>query len=116
MFTTTAHARCSRILEKSSEIVFGDISLLADSEERNLAVMLARFPSCVLQSAMEQRPHLIAEYLLDLSAQFSKFYNACPVLKAEPRMMEARVKLVKATQLVLRNGLNLLGIEAPERM
>jgi len=65
---------------------------------------------------MDFRPHELAGYLLDLATQFSKFYNACPVLKAEPRLMEARLKLVKATQVVLRNGLGLLGIEAPERM
>ncbi|VVC02808.1 Arginine--tRNA ligase [Candidatus Burarchaeum australiense] len=111
-----SHARCTRILEKAGEVLFGDISLLSEAEERDLAMHLARFPSKVSHAAIDMRPHLIAEYLLELSALFSKFYSACPVLKAEPRMMEARLKLVKATQIVLRNGLNLLGVDAPERM
>jgi arginyl-tRNA synthetase len=111
-----SHARACRILEKAGEVLFGDASLLTTKEEHELILLLSRFPSTIAHAALDSRPHEIATYLLEVSSQFARFYGACPVLKAEPKMMEARLKLVKATQIVLRNGLLLLGIEAPERM
>jgi len=111
-----SHARACRILEKAGEVLFGDASMLTTREEHELILLLGRFPSLIAHAALDSRPHELATYLLEVSSQFAKFYDACPVLKAEGKLMEARLKLVKATQIVLRNGLNLLGIEAPERM
>lgn len=111
-----SHARACRILEKAGEVLFGDASLLTEPAEHDLTLLISRFPSVIAHAALDSRPHELATYLLEVSSQFARFYDACPVLKAEEKLMASRLKLVKATQIVLRNGLNLLGIDAPERM
>jgi arginyl-tRNA synthetase len=111
-----SHARSCRILEKAGESLFGNALLLTAPEEHKLSMLIAHFPHIVSHAALDMRPHEIAGYLLEVSSQFSSFYAACPVLTAQPALMAARLKLVRATQIVLRNGLSLLGVEAPERM
>ncbi len=113
-----SHARASRIIEKAGGLPKGvDYGAITDASEKRLIKWLALFPRTVELSAREYRPHLIAEYLLDLSNSFSKFYQNCPVLQAEDaRTKAARLKLVSCYKEVLKNGLLLLGIEAPERM
>ena len=111
-----SHARCSRILERAGGLEAGNAGALTAPEERALAVHIARFPSTISHAALDMRPHIVADYLLHLATYFSKFYSACPVLKADEDLKRARLRLVKATQIVLHNGLGLLGIDAPERM
>ncbi|MFH1471078.1 MAG: arginine--tRNA ligase [Candidatus Micrarchaeota archaeon] len=111
-----SHARCSRILEKAGEIGRAEYNLLVEKEELELAKLLAKFPGIAEKSAQEYRPHCIAEFSLEVATQFSRFYNACPVLKADGELRDARLGLVNATRIVLKNSLALIGIEAPERM
>jgi arginyl-tRNA synthetase len=61
-------------------------------------------------------PHRMCTYLFDLAQSFTSFYEACPVLKADPRTRAFRIRLCEQTSRVLAKGLDLLGIEAPERM
>ena len=61
-------------------------------------------------------PHRLATYLFDLAQNFTSFYEACPVLKADPQTRAFRIRLCEQTARVLAKGLDLLGIEAPERM
>jgi len=70
----------------------------------------------VKTSAENYRPHYIANYIYKLASLFNDFYQELPVLKAEEKVKTARLVLVKAVQTVLKIGLNLLGIEAPEKM
>ncbi|MBI5228668.1 arginine--tRNA ligase [Candidatus Micrarchaeota archaeon] len=92
-------------------------ALAINDAEKNLVRALADFPIAVESAAKQFRPHILCDYLLDLSNSFSAFYDACPVLKAETlEERNQRLLIVEATKTVLGNGLRLLGIEAPERM
>ncbi len=65
----------------------------------------------------DYKPSIVARYLLDLAKDFNRFYHNCPVLKEENQQVKlSRLLLIKATGQVLKNGLALLGIEAPEEM
>ncbi|MBI5159162.1 arginine--tRNA ligase [Candidatus Micrarchaeota archaeon] len=87
------------------------------AEERKLAKLLARFPFIVQQAAKQYRPHVIADYSLEVATQFGKFYNECQVLQEKnEKTKTTRLALVHATKTVLHNALELLGVTAPERM
>ena len=77
---------------------------------------LARFKEQLRRTAEEYRPSFLARYLLDLARDFNKFYHNCPVLTAGGSLKEARLLLIEGVRIVLHNGLELLGIEAPEEM
>ncbi len=90
---------------------------LTEPAERDLAKKLAQFAEAVPAVLEDFRPNLLANYLYELAGTFHTFFEACPVLKADagaPR--ETRLTLCRVTARVLRVGLGLLGIEAPERM
>jgi arginyl-tRNA synthetase len=90
---------------------------LAASEERVLAAKLLQFGEVVPLVLEDLRPNLLANYLYDLAIVFHAFYEACPVLKAEPaELRESRLILCDVTARVLGTGLGLLGIDAPEKM
>ncbi|MBU7037305.1 MAG: arginine--tRNA ligase [Theionarchaea archaeon] len=111
-----AHARASRILEKDAydlnAMEFEELTV----QERNLLEVLTKFPDSVEQSAERYKPSIMATYVFDVAKAFNEFYHACPVLQAEPATKNARLALVSATTRILKSGLQLLGIEAPERM
>jgi len=111
-----AHTRISSILSKVKVIGKADYSLLKDELELKLISLLSQFPSKVTDAANSYKPSMIANYLIELSQNFNSFYTKLPVLKAEKGVKEARLHLIMAVKQVLKNGLNLLGIEAPERM
>ena len=85
-------------------------------EEEQLLITLARFKEQMRRAAEEYRPSFLARYLLDLARDFNKFYHNCPVLTAAGGLKEARLLLIDGVRVVLHNGLDLLGIEAPEEM
>jgi arginyl-tRNA synthetase len=113
-----AHARARNILRKASrDPENADYALLDDPMERDLVLTLARFPDVFLDAAENLRPNAIADYVNTLADKFNRFYTKLPVIKAESAgLSDARLALVDATQIVFRNALKLLGIEAPERM
>jgi len=113
-----SHARARSIMRKASrEPENPDYSLLTNRLEHDITLTLARFPEVFVDAAENLRPHAIADYANVLADKFNTFYTALPVIKAKPpELSDARLALVDATRLVLRNALNLLGIEAPERM
>ena len=90
--------------------------LLEAPEEEQLLITLARFKEQMRRAAEEYRPSFLARYLLDLARDFNKFYHNCPVLTAAGGLKEARLLLIDGVRVVLHNGLDLLGIEAPEEM
>ena len=85
-------------------------------EEKNLLELLAAFPDMVYQAAENYKPSILANHIFDCAKAFNEFYHACPVLQADPPLKKARLALVLATRKILRTGLNIMGIEAPERM
>ena len=113
-----SHARAQSILRKASrEPENADYILLTDPMERDIVLTLARFPEVFLDAAENLRPNSIADYANMLADKFNRFYTKLPVIKAKsPGLSDARLALVDATRIVLRNALKLLGIEAPERM
>jgi arginyl-tRNA synthetase len=94
-----------------------DISLLKESEEIELIKKLADFPDVIYESAMNTAQHNIPHYLQELASAFHSFYNKCKVLDTDKiELSSARFLLVNCVRTVLRNGLTLLGISAPESM
>ncbi len=89
---------------------------LSAPEEIALARRLAQFAEAVPAVLDDFRPNLLANYLFELANAFHAFYEACPVLKAEGTARASRLLLCETTARVLKTGLGLLGIEAPERM
>ncbi len=113
-----AYARISSILRKHDKKVAqkANFGLLTREEEIGLIKVLGKFPEVVKGATEQLKPHLIATYLYNLSSQFSLFYNACPVLKAEKDVKESRLVLIDCVRNILKNGLGLLGIDVLEEM
>ena len=117
-FIQYAHARACGILSKKEDSV-KDINalLLKHDSELQLIKKLAKFPMVIDEACKGCRPHIITTYLCDIAAQFNQFYRDCHVLSEKNiELRKARLALVDSTRIVLRNGLNLLGIVAPEEM
>ncbi len=114
-----SHARCCSILRKAVEGGMPDLEFsgeLCTPLERKLVVLLSKFSYIVQRVVNELKPNLFAEYLLKVANTFNDFYQDHPVLKAESELRMHRLAIVDATRIVLRNGLELLGIEPLERM
>jgi arginyl-tRNA synthetase len=89
----------------------------SDEAEKDLAKMLIRYDQAIAIAAEECRPNYLTSYLYDLAQAFSRFYNACPVLKASPAQRPVRLLLCDLTARTIRHGLSeLLGIEVVEQM
>lgn len=115
-FLQYAYARACSILAKAGGVPSGDARLLLHLEEQRLLRWIAKFPSTVRDGAESRRAHLLATFAADFAAQFNQFYRDCPVLTAAPTLRDARLSLVDASRVVLRNGLDCLGIVAPNEM
>jgi arginyl-tRNA synthetase len=90
---------------------------ITKSEEKQLAMTILTYPTVVQEVAESLAPHKLCGYLFELATSFSQFYEACPVLKADnDSERSSRLRLCEVTSRVLEHGLQLLGIEAPERM
>jgi arginyl-tRNA synthetase len=88
-----------------------------DSEhEDQVMVMLSRYPEMVASAAQRLEPHLVAQYLLELAQAFHTWYNAQQFIIDDAELRNARIALAFATRQVIRNGLDLLGVSAPESM
>jgi arginyl-tRNA synthetase len=117
------HARISSIARKGLENGFDNIvweedavAKLEEPEEINLIKTMARYPEVLRQSAEFMEPHRITFYLMDLASSFHAYYNKHRVLSEDLLLTRARLYLVLAVKKVIRNGLTLLGVSAPERM
>ena len=117
-----AHARMSgifRVAEIEAASIIGtgaDLSLLELPEEQELIKSLLDFPKLVADSAEALEPHRIATYLHDVAGKVHLWYHKAHVLNEPEPITQARLVLARASQIVLRNGLSLLGISAPDRM
>jgi arginyl-tRNA synthetase len=119
-----AHARVCSVLEKAGmsrdsaakRLAAADLSALVGDYEQALLRSLADFPEEMALAARELSPHLVTFYLRELAAQFHSYYNAEQFLVDDPRVREARLALVVAAGQVVRNGLAVLGVNAPEKM
>ncbi|MBI4994589.1 arginine--tRNA ligase [Candidatus Peregrinibacteria bacterium] len=114
------YARGRSIIRKmpDARCQMSDVSKYIFKEPQELAVtrLLPRFPEVIVLAAEEFKPNLIANYLFELASVFNSFYASVPVLQAEESVRAGRLKLVEAITIVLKNGLELFGIAAPEEM
>lgn len=115
-----AHARIASILrlvkEQGLDYSLDHLELLNNPVEQDLLKKLFELPNEVLLSAENYEVHRIAIYLVELAALFHRFYTECRIIGSEKNLAEARIALCIATQTTLRNGLSILGVNAPERM
>lgn len=101
-------------LEKDSEKI--SYSLLKEKTELDLIALLYKYPKILEDSLKHYSLHLLCRYLLDVAASFNSFYHSSRVIGEDNDVMQARLALVKASSLVLKNGLNMLGIKVLEQM
>ncbi len=115
-----AHARISSILRMVQKEGLKEntenIGLLETEAEQALLKKLWQFKEEIFNAAVNFEPHKVAIFLEELAAAFHKFYTDCRIIGSPKDLAEARIALAVATKHVLKAGLNLLGIEAPERM
>ncbi len=119
-----AHARICSIKRQMQEkglqfslvTDMAELDVLEETHELTLLATLAAYPEAVLTAANNYEPHRIGYYLRDLAHEFHTYYNACQILVDDEKLRNARVSLVSAIQQVIQNGLDLLGVSAPEAM
>ncbi|MEN9750856.1 MAG: Arginine--tRNA ligase [Pseudomonadota bacterium] len=115
-----AHARIAGVLKQwggdISKLININIDRLKSAQELILIKRLSEFPEMVLHAGVELAPHTIANYLKDCAADLHSYYNDTKFLVENEDEKLARLSLIRATQIVLKNGLDLLGVNAPEKM
>lgn len=121
-----AYARGKSILKKAPKSALkgaktgskADFSLLQEEKEKQLVKLLGGFPTTLEQVVKNHSPHSLCQYLLELAASFNSYYHDVPVLKGvkDAKLIAARAALVEATCIVLKKGLNLLGVNVLEEM
>lgn len=118
-----AHARICRLFEnaaqqkvKLDELAKADFKQLQSDHENKLVTLIARFPETINKSAEDYEPHQVSYYLRDLATAFHSYYNTSKFLQDEQGKRDAKLALCWATQCVLKTGLTVLGVNAPESM
>lgn len=114
-----AHARICSILAKSkikTDRSKADYKLLCHPAELNLIKQLLRLPEIIEDTAGDYQVQRLPQYAVDVATAFHQFYRDCQVLSGNVHLAQARLALVSATKIVLKNTLSLMGISAPEKM
>ncbi len=114
-FVQYTHARAASILRKADWDGF-HAGELTHPEEIKLLKLMARYQSVVSSAAERLSPHIVARYAYSLAAQFNQFYRDCPVIKAEGEIRDTRLTIVKEFKKLMGDVLELLGMDAPEKM
>ena len=109
-------ARAKSVLEKAEKEGINPFAKKAISETLELEKLLYRFPEIVARSGKEHSPHYIASYLVEIAGSFNSFYAKHKIVDKEDENSSYKVVLTTAFATTMRNGLNLLGIQVPERM
>lgn len=110
------HARANSILRKSELAAEIIPEVLVQKQELALVKTLGLLPAKVEDAAATLKPHVIAQYLLEVGRRFNEFYQSCPVLQSDERVQKARLMLVQSTVQVLANGMRLLGMAPLDEM
>ncbi|MDH5297994.1 MAG: DALR anticodon-binding domain-containing protein, partial [Desulfobulbaceae bacterium] len=117
------HARLSSIQRQAAakgvdkgELASVALALLVEAEELTILKTLAAFPGLVEGAAQALEPHRIIFFLQDLAGQFHSYYNKHRIIGDDAELSRARLWLAEAVRLVFRNGLNLIGVTAPDTM
>lgn len=116
------YVRIKSIIEKSGIDISNynfklvDLSVLKEEEEIELVKSLNKFSEIIIKAADEYEPSIIARYLIDVSTLYSRFYNECSILSVEGELKIARLALCYCTMIVIKKGLEILGISCPDKM
>ena len=112
------HARCCSVLRKAEALNLpeADAEALTDDEAQALLRLLGRFPDVIREAADKYEPSMITRAVTDIAQAYNKFYYEHRILDDAPGAAAARVALTRAVRNVIKTGLWLIGIEAPERM
>ncbi len=115
------HARCCSVLRKAEDAgtdrtAAPDYAALSDDDSKNLLLQLSRFPEAVLDAADKNEPSMVTRATTEIAKAYNKFYYENRILDDDAAVRAARLNLTLATQSVLRTGMFLIGMEAPERM
>ncbi|MCI0452375.1 MAG: arginine--tRNA ligase, partial [Candidatus Latescibacteria bacterium] len=117
-----AHARIASVVRfaeergEASAPGTSDVSNLVEAEERALMLHLLHFPGTVAGATEAREPHRVATYAQELATAFHQFYHVCRIVGEDPALSAARLDLARATKVVLKNALGLLGVGAPSSM
>lgn len=116
-----AHARTCSVFENAKQKGISlnenyNYKLLNNDSEVNLIKQLIKFPELIAISCEKRESHILAEYLKEVASSFHKFFHDCRILDSEEEIRDARLQLVNTTRTVMKNGLTILGISAPEKM
>ena len=111
-----AYARICSVLAKAEGEMQADLSLLNDEYEQTLIKQLNRYSDVVKNAALNYEPHILAYYLRDLAGDFHSYYNNCDFLIDNKTLQASRLQLIIATKQTIHNGLDILGVCAPEKM
>ena len=112
------HARCCSVLRKAADLTLPepDYGALADDEAQALLRLLGRWPDVLLDAADKYEPSMVTRAVTEIAKGYNKFYYEHRILDDDPAAAAARLALTRAVKDVIRTGLYLIGIEAPERM
>ncbi|MBR4711911.1 MAG: arginine--tRNA ligase [Clostridia bacterium] len=112
------HARCCSLMRKAAEVPLpaADYATLDDDESQSLLRLIGRFPDVIREAADKYEPSMITRAVTDIAQAYNKFYYEHRILDGGDAAAAARVALTDATRAVIRTGLWLIGLEAPERM
>jgi arginyl-tRNA synthetase len=113
------YVRTNSVLKKVNKIpTFSeiDITKILDEESYKILKLLYSYPEVIQNAALKNEPSIISRFLIDLAKAYSSFYNENKIIVEEKEVQEARIYLTYVTNLVLKNGANILGIEMPEKM
>lgn len=112
------HARANSVLSKAGIEITDDIdySLLSNEEAINVVRLIHDFKQVVIDAMEKDEPSIITRHIVDLAQAFNKFYHDCPILVEDDNLKKARLLLVKSAKDVIKAGLSLICVEAPEKM
>lgn len=115
------YVRAKSVLEKANMDITKlkdnmDVSLLNKTQEIELIKVLGTFPGILKKMAKECEPAILARFLIEVATLFSRFYNECPILSENESLKVARLALVYAVSIVIEKGLQILGMECPDKM
>ncbi len=119
-----AHARICSVFKQleekglSYDVEMGNhnLHILTEPSEEKLITALSRYPEIIHAAAIENEPHQLAFYLRDLATEFHSYYNSCQFIVDSCELRNARLNLISASKQVIYNGLEILGVSAPEKM
>ncbi len=112
------HARACSVLRKATAIVDDavDYSLLSNEDSMQIIRLIQQFPAVVIEAGKKYEPSIVTRHIVSIAQAFNKFYHDTPVIVEDEDLQKSRLALVYTVKQTIENGLNLIGIAAPERM